>query len=123
MGEPPCDALEAEMALDLVEGEFAAELPAHVRAFARAHADGRPPPAAPLVARLASTLGAARAALAHDVLVERGLALARLAVPLAIESDPAVTAARAAAPSWAGLTALARARDAVAQARFGCGAI
>ena len=46
MGEPPCDALQAEMALDLLEGEVATELPAHMRAFARAHTEGRPTPAA-----------------------------------------------------------------------------
>jgi hypothetical protein len=123
MGEPACDVLEVEMALDLVEGELAAELPAHVRAFARAHADGRPPPGAPLVARLASTLQTARRACMHDVLADRGLALLRLAAPLAIESDVEVARARAATPSWDGLTVLAAARAAVARARFGTGAI
>ncbi|HTR53874.1 MAG TPA: hypothetical protein VMJ10_24435 [Kofleriaceae bacterium] len=123
MGEAPCDVLDVEVALDLVEGELAAELPAHMRAFARAHADGRPPPAAPLVARLASTIETARRACRHDVLAERGLALLRLAVPLALESDPAVARARGAAPSWDGLAALAAARDAVATARFGATAI
>ena len=122
-GEPPCDVLDVEVALDLVEGELAAELPAHMRAFARAHADGRPPPAAPLVARLASTIDTACRACRHDVLAERGLALLRLAAPLAVESDPAVTRARAEAPSWDGLGALASARDAAARARFDCGAI
>lgn len=123
MGESPCDALNAELALDLIEGELAAELPAHVRAFARAHAEGRPPPGAPLVARLASTLATARAALAHDELADRALALVRLVAPIAIEDDPAVAAARSAAPSWPGLAALAAARDAAAGARFGRGAI
>ena len=123
MGEPPCDAMQAELALDLVEGELAAELPAHLRAFARAHAEGRAAPAAPLVARLASTLDTARDALAHDVLLDRALALLRLVAPIAIDDDPAVTAARAQAMTWENLAVLAAARDAVARARFGCSAI
>jgi hypothetical protein len=115
--------MEAELQLELIEGELAAELPAHLRAFARAHAEGRSPPAAPLVARLASTLDVARDALAHDVLVDRALALLRLVAPIVIEDDPAVTAARVEAPSWPGLARLAGARDAIAQRRFGSGAI
>jgi hypothetical protein len=122
-GSEPCDALQAEMALDLLEGELAAELPAHMRAFARAHADDRPPPSAPLLARLASTLETARAACRHDVLADRGLALIRLVAPLVIEDDAAVVAARAEPPSWSGLAKLSAARDAAARARFGCGAI
>jgi hypothetical protein len=118
VGEPPCNALQAELALDLVTGELAVELPAHVRAFARAHAGGRPPPAAPLVARLTSTLVTARDACIHDELRDRGLAVLRLVVPLVIEDDPAVAAARRAPVSWPGLVALARARDAATQARF-----
>jgi hypothetical protein len=117
------DALDAELALELLEGELAAELPAHMRAFARAHADGRATPAAPLVARLASTLATARTARGYDALAERGLALLRLVVPLVIEDDPAVAAARAQPPSWAGLAELTAARDAVARTRFGYGAI
>ena len=118
MADPP-----THLALALVEQELAAELPAHVRAFARAHAEGRTPPPAPLVARLASTLEVAQDAMRNDGLAERGLALLRLAAPLAIESDPAVVLARAQPPSWPGLVALAGARDAAARARFGCGAI
>ena len=118
MGDAP-----THLALALVEQELAAELPAHVRAFARAHAEGRTPPPAPLVARLASTLEVAREALANEGLAERGLALLRIAAPLAIEGDPAVVAARAAAPSWPGLVALAAARDAVARDRFASSAI
>ncbi len=118
-----CDAIEAELRLDLIEGELAAERPAHLRAFARAQAEGRSPPAAPLVARLASTLEVARDALAHDVLVDRALALLRLVAPIVIEDDPAVAAARAEAPSWAGLARLAAARDAIAVKRFGSRAI
>src|ERR671913_367864 len=99
MGEQPCDVLQAEMALDLLEGEPPAELPAPMRAFARAHAEGRPPPPAPLVARLASSLETARNACMHDVLADRGLALLRLVAPLMIEDDPLVTTTRAEPPS------------------------
>jgi hypothetical protein len=123
VGEPPCDALQAELALDLLDGELAAELPAHMRAFARAHADGRPEPAAPLVARLPSTLKAVKQALAHELLADRALGLLRLVAPLVIEAEPAVIAARAEQPSWAGLAALAAARDDAARARFGLAAI
>jgi hypothetical protein len=123
MGEPPCDVLQVELALELVEGELAAELPAHMRAFARAHADGRTPPGAPAIARLASTVATARAACAHELLRERGLAMFRLVAPLAIEDASVVTAARARPPSWEGFAALAGARDHVARARFSCGAI
>ena len=118
-GSEPCDALQAELALDLLEGELAVELPPHMRAFARAHAEGRPPPAAPLLARLASTLKTARDACMHDLIADRGVALLRLVVPLVIEDDPAVTAARAAPRTWENLAVLAAARDAAAQARFG----
>ncbi len=118
-GSEPCDALQAELALDLLEGELAVELPPHMRAFARAHAEGRPPPAAPLLARLASTLKTARDACMHDFIADRGVALLRLVLPLVIEDDPAVTAARSAQPSWDNLAKLAAARDAAAHARFG----
>jgi len=115
--------MQVEQALDLLEAELAAELPSHMRAFARAHAEGRQPPGAPLVARLTSTLDTARAACSHDVLRERGLALLRLVAPLAIENDPAVIAARAHIPSWPALGILAAARDGAARVRFGCPAI
>jgi hypothetical protein len=115
--------LDAEMALDLLEAELAVELPGHMRAFARAHAEGRPPPAAPLVARLTSTLETVRAACGFGELADRGLALLRLVAPLVIEDDRAVAAARSKAPSWPALAELARARDAAAQQRFGCGMI
>lgn len=118
-GSEPCDALQAEVALDLLEGELAVELPPHMRAFARAHAEGRPPPAAPLLARLASTLKTARDACMHEFIADRGVALLRLVVPLVIEDDPAVTAARAAPATWENLAKLAAARDAASQARFG----
>ena len=111
------------VALGLLEQELAAELPAHMRAFARAHAEGRTPPPAPLIARLASSVETAIAALANEGLADRAVAMLRLMAPLAIEDDPAVVVARAQEPSWQGLVGLAEARDAVAHARFGFGAI
>jgi hypothetical protein len=111
------------MALDLVDGELAVELPAHMRAFARAHAEGRPPPAAPLIAQLASTITTVKNALVHELLADRALGLMRLVVPLAIESEPAVVAARGRQPTWPGLAALAVARDQTARTRFGREAI
>lgn len=119
----PCDLLQVETELDRVEGELAVELPSHMRAFARAHAEDRPPPPAPSITLRSSTLTTARNAFAHEVLADRGLALLRLIVPLAIEGDPAVAAARAEPPSWPGLQRLAAARDAVAVAKFGRRAI
>ncbi|MEO8552074.1 MAG: hypothetical protein ABI678_18985 [Kofleriaceae bacterium] len=114
MAEPP-----PHVALGLLEEELTAEMPAHMRAFARAHAEGRTPPPAPLVARLASTLQIVRAALLNEGLADRAVALLRLVAPIAIEDDPAVAAARAVPVSWPGLVALAAARDAAALARFG----
>jgi hypothetical protein len=116
-------AVPPHEALALVERELAEEMPAHVRAFARAHAEGRTPPPAPLVARLVSTLDVARDALANEGLAERAMAVLRIVAPIAIESDPAVMAARAEPPSWPGLSALARARDSVARNIFECSAI
>ena len=118
-----CELLALEDRLDRIEAELAAELPPHLRAFARAHARGAPLPPAPAVLQRPATLATARAALVHPVLADRGLALLRLAAPVAIEADPAVAAARSAAPTWTGLSALAAARDAAAMARFGRRAI
>jgi hypothetical protein len=118
-----CELLTLETRLDRIEAELAVELPPHLRAFARAHARGMPPPPAPDVLQRPATLATARAALVHPVLADRGLALLRLATPVAIEADPAVAAARSAAPTWAGLSALAAARDAAAMARSGRRAI
>jgi hypothetical protein len=118
-----CELLTIEARLDRIEAELAAELPPHLRAFAHAHARGQPAPPAPDALHRPATLATARAALVHPVLADRGLALLRLAAPVAIEADPAVAAARSAAPTWAGLAALAAARDAVAMARFGRRAI
>lgn len=111
------------VALEAIEHELRSELPLHMRAFARAHIRGQPPPAAPLVARLASTVEIAIAACGLPALHTRGLALLRLVAPIAIEDDPHVAAARARAPTWDGLVELARARDAAAQSRFGRRAI
>jgi hypothetical protein len=118
-----CELLTIETRLDQIEAELTAELPPHMRAFARAHTRRLPVPPAPDVLRRPATLATARAALVHPVLADRGLALLRLAAPVAIEADPAVAAARLAAPTWAGLSALAAARDAAAIARFGRRAI
>jgi len=123
MGEAPCDLLETELALDRVEGLLAAELPAHMRAFARAYAAGAPLPAAPDVAGCASSATVGRRALPHPTLADRGLALLRVVAPIVIERDAGVSAARArfasATPSWAAYAALSALRDTVAKARFG----
>jgi len=113
-----CELVSVELRLDRIEAEIARELPPHMRTFARAYARGTALPPAPDVLHRAPTLATARAALAHPVLADRGLALLRLVVPLAIESDPGVVAARDAPPSWDALAALAAARDAAATARF-----
>ena len=114
-----CDLLEVELALDRIDAELAAELPAHMRAFAKAHAMNAPSPPAPAVLHRSSTLATAQNALAHPVLQDRGLALARLVVPIAIDDDRRVVAARHADPTWDALAALAAARDAAARERFG----
>ncbi|HMG53431.1 MAG TPA: hypothetical protein VK601_08110 [Kofleriaceae bacterium] len=118
-----CELLSVELRLDRIEAELATELPPHVRMFALAHARGSPAPPAPDALHRPVTLATARAALAHPVLADRGLALLRLAAPIAIEADPAVTAARTAEPTWTALSALAAARDAAARARFGRSAL
>jgi len=118
-----CDLLAVEHRLDRIEAELASELPPHMRAFARAYAREEAVPPAPDVLHRPATLATARAALAHPVLADRGVALVRLVAPIAIEADAGVVAARAAAPTWYALTALAQARDAAATARFGRGAI
>ncbi|MDX2093896.1 MAG: hypothetical protein SFX73_39040 [Kofleriaceae bacterium] len=111
--------LEVELALDRVEAQLASELPSHIRAFAAAYAAGKMLPAAPELAGRASTVELARRALVYTSLRARGLALLRLAVPLAIERDKRVLIARAATPSWDALAELVRARDAVARAQLG----
>ena len=119
----PCDLISVELRLDRIEAELGSELPPHMRAFARAYARGTEQPPAPDVLHRATTLATARATLAHPVLADRGLALLRLVVPIVIEADPGVATARAAQPTWDALAALARARHAVATARFGHGAL
>lgn len=114
-----CDLVSVEHRLDYIEAEIASELPPHMRTFARAYARGTALPPAPDVLHRVTTLAAARLALAHPLLADRGLALLRLVVPLAIEGDAGVTAALAAAPTWESLAALTAARDAAARARFG----
>lgn len=114
-----CELLAVELRLDRIEAELAGELPPHMRTFARAYRQGTAAPRAPDVLLRAFTLTTARAAVAHPVLADRGLALLRLVAPLAIEADAGVAAARAAPPSWAALTALAAARRAAARLRLG----
>jgi hypothetical protein len=118
-----CDLVAVELRLDHVEAELATELPPHMRAFARAYARGAAPPPAPDVLQRRATLATARAALAHPILADRGLALLRLVAPIALEADVGVAAALAAQPTWDALAALARARDAAAAALFGRRAI
>jgi hypothetical protein len=118
MGDPP---LELELALDRIEAELAAELPGHVRAFARAHADGARPPPAPAAVRRVASAALARRAIAYPALAARGLELLRLVAPAVVEDDPAVARARAAAPAWPALAVLAAARDAASRARLGIG--
>lgn len=113
-----CDLVSVEHRLDYLEAEIANELPPHMRMFARAYARGTAPPPAPEVLHRPGTLATARNALAHPLLADRGLALLRLVMPLAIESDPAVAAARAQTATWDALAQLAAARDAAATARF-----
>jgi hypothetical protein len=107
----------------MLEGTLAVELPPHMRAFARAHAESRPSPPAPTLLSLSSTLETVGNACRFDVLLDRGIALLRLVAPIVIESDRRVAAIRAEPPSWAGLQRLARARDAVARTMFGLDAI
>ena len=120
MGEAACDLLTAEIALDRIEAELASELPPHLRAFARAHADGEPPPPAPPALQHAGSLASVRAALAYPLLTDRALGLLRLLAPAAIESTPEVAAARAATPiTWDAYARLAAARERASRAYFG----
>ncbi len=101
-----------------------AELPAHLRAFAAAHAAGTAPPPAPIRLASPAALAVLRRGLAvSDVDVHAAaLALLRIAAPLAIDSAPGVIAARlaaAATPTWADLHALHAARDVAASRWFG----
>jgi hypothetical protein len=118
-----CDVVSVELRLDRIEAELATELPPHLRTFARAYARGTPLPPAPEVLHRAVTLATARAALAHPLLADRGLALLRLVAPILIDADAGVVAALAAEPTWDALAALTAARDAAAIARFGHRAI
>jgi hypothetical protein len=123
MGDAGPNFLEVELALDRVEAQLAAELPAHMRAFAQAHAAGAPAPAAPDLAGRASTASIAKRALAHPELATRGVALMRLVAPILIERDAGVAAALAANPTWQAYAALTAARTTVARARFGRSAL
>lgn len=114
-----CDLLAIEPRLDRIEAELARELPHHMRELARTYARGERLPWAPDVASRPATLATARAALAHPVLADRGLALLRLVAPIAIEGDPAVADAYGAPKTWEALAALAAARNTASLARFG----
>lgn len=111
------NVLDAELAIDRLAARIAVELPAHVVAAADAYARGAatvPPPAITIAEQRAVV-----AALAHAELRARATRLARVVVPMAIESAPAVMAAAATARTWASWRALGAARDAEARARFG----
>src|SRR5688572_24184895 len=93
-GHAVCSLLDAELALDRIDAELAAELPGHVRGFAHAHAAGLAEPAAPYVATRPGSLVAARRALVHAELMDRALVALRLIVSVVIESDASVAAFR-----------------------------
>jgi len=118
-----CDLLSVELRLDRIDAELARELPHHMRELARTYARGERLPWAPDAAIRPASLAAARAALAHPLLADRGLALLRLVAPIAIEGDPGVADAYAAPKTWSALAQLAAARDAAAMTRFGRRAI
>lgn len=103
-----------ELALEELEGEIAAELPAHVRALARG---GTAP--APEAARRAASIEVAQHAAEIPALAGRGRALLRLLAPIAIEDDAEVARARAAPRTWRGYERLAAARDVAARRGFG----
>ncbi len=132
------DTFDAELTLDRLEAQLAAELPAHLRAFSAAYVAGQPAPSAPEPARNPASLAVARRALdagrstqpsaadsatapADSELSARALGLLRLLVPIAIEDDAAVAAARGPEPSWDAWPRLLAARDSSARRRFGVG--
>ncbi|MBA3452118.1 MAG: hypothetical protein H0T42_03355 [Deltaproteobacteria bacterium] len=110
--------LDIELALDRIEGQLDDEMRQHVTAFAAAYAAGTSLPGAPDLSGRASTAAVAKRALTFPTLRPRAVRLLRLVAPILIERDAAVAAARSREPTWAGLRALAAARDAVAVARF-----
>ncbi len=123
MGESPCDRFGAELDLARLEAVIAAELPPHMRAFARAHAAGLPAPAAPDILTQAASLVRAHRALVHAELADVALRALRLIAPVAIEATPAVAAARQRPPSWPALALLAAARDDAARRLVGAPAL
>jgi len=110
-------SLTLELALDRIEAELAAELPPHMRAFARAHAAGAPVPPAPAVLADPATLATAERARAEPALAARGRVLWRLTALHAIAREVGVTDAA----DWDALGAQARAREAAARRRWGRG--
>jgi hypothetical protein len=110
-------SLAVELALDRIEAVLAAELPAHLRAFARAYAAGGAVPPAPAVIVDAATLATAERARAIPELARRGCALWRLTALAAIERDVRIPAV----VGWSELAGIAAVRDAAARRRWGRG--
>jgi len=110
--------LDLELVLDRIAAQVEGEMRLHVEAFAHAYAAGTSIPPAPDLAGRASTAAVGRRALVFPTLKPRAVALLRLVAPILIERDGGVVAARAGAPTWAGLRALDEARDAASNARF-----
>ncbi len=111
------NALDAELALDRLEGRLATELPAHITASAHAYAAGTAAPSAISIAP--REIAAVLAARGIESLRARATRVLRVIVPMVIESAPAVIAARAQDQTWPNWRGLVAARDAQARARFG----
>jgi len=106
----PCDLLSVELRLDRIEAELANELPPHMRSFARCL---RPRARRCRPHRTWCSAGHAgdRARRPRASILEptSGLALLRLVAPDSrSRPSPGVAAARAAAPTWYALAALAQ---------------
>lgn len=113
-------AFDTELALERSEGAIAAELPAHMRAFAAAYAAGQPAPTPPPCITDMRALAVARRALGYTSMFARARELARLVGPSLIEADPSVMRARSVSDrTWPALLALASARDAACRSIVG----
>ncbi|MCX5745876.1 MAG: hypothetical protein NT062_25650, partial [Proteobacteria bacterium] len=104
------DAFAVELAVVRIDAELARELPAHVRAYARAYLAGTTAPSAPPILTRPATLAMARDADRRDLL--------RLVVPLAVERDPRVSAIRGGDVTWERYGRLVGARDVAAGGSF-----
>ena len=100
-----CSLLDAELLLDRIDAELAAELPGYMRALAR----GETPPAPASIARATRAV----TALAHPILADRALDILRLAIPAALEVPQPTER------TWETYATLMRDRDAACRARFG----